>query len=171
MLFPIFLLWTLLCPQDTSPTLPETLEFLTAKLPELATYTGKSNGDSVSERITAVRSNACNFEIETFRERGKTAIIRDETLITLNLAHLQPAIVRVTEVGEPPWVVLTLDTRDHQKTIRIRSVNRMPYLGPQRSDRTDERATFLFDKKENAERIAKAITHAAKLCSERKEPF
>ncbi len=170
MLFQICFLWALLCPQEPQPTLPETLEFISSKLPELATYTGKSEKNDLSERVTGTEGNACNLTVRTFRERSGAVTITDEKVITVNLAHLQPGTIKTVNLGVPPIHILAFQTKEERKTVNVISVNRSP-LGLRRYEDAAIGFTFVFDSKENAERIQKAFAHASKLCSEKKEPF
>lgn len=174
MLFQICLLWALLCPQEPQPTLQETTDFLSAKLPELATYTGKANGTTIHARVTSASVNACQLTYQSREEYTKEIKAANAYQFAIPLALLDPARIEVKTAeagGTPPMLLLFLSAKDGKKSIEKIAVEENQGRFPKRGKTLTGTAYLMLDSPENADRLVKAFRHAVKLCGEKKEPF
>lgn len=144
------------------PSLTETLDWIKGKLNDEypVALTLPSDGKVVVENLELVRFDGCQIIWRT----GLDGTVNTEWRV--GLSALDPTKVKVREFGGIWRVYLyTYNSRRRVRQNLIGKVGKVVPLGV----RTD--CFFDFRSEEMAERVAKAFSHAIKLCGGRKEPF
>lgn len=178
MILETLLLWALLYPQtpENPPTLTETTQFLTEKLPELGTYTGKSaSGYTYKIKITEAKADSCNFEftMRTELSQNLRSVYVDTFKIPLGILDGEKIALVPDSEGpkEPVLLTIRLPTKGDKELIEQIQLSQDDGVRAGRARGLVAYATVKLDSPENADRITKAFRHAAKLCAEKKEPF
>ena len=100
--------------------------------------------------------NTCRNFVVIHRHTGKYT---DVFTVTLDLAALDPTQIKAQHVKGKPWAYLNIDTRNHEKNIRIQStVNGKAETGQNTA------GVVLKFSSDYAPRFSKALCHAVELC-------
>lgn len=170
-------------PPDTAPepTMAETVEWLEANFPTKAVYAGQFKTTDVTRKVTeaAFTKCTCAFTVSEQMVTTGSFTIRNVSLIRVSVpaASLHLAGVEITTAGRdtfvPAPITLTLPAADAKEVIQTEHYQEQDYFGKSRRLSMVKQFVLMFDEKENAERIAKALRHLIKLChtGQKKEPF
>ena len=163
--------------QQDTPTLDETVKWLTQELPALAAYEGKSNGNTVTLGVVSATFDGSSCTLSTQMDMTLAGGVRTNDSVTyvFSLASLDPEkilVERLTADTNPPKYDLMINAKDEKKAIkRTASVRYGRSVHRNYADMTS-RLTLSFDSGETAHRFEKAFKHAAKLSQgSSKEPF
>jgi hypothetical protein len=165
--------------QTDSPTLDETVKWLSQQLPALAAYEGRLKTSAITLRVisAAFEGQSCTLvQRQEIITSGSVTIsnVENRTYI-FSLATLDPEKISVERMKvdcEPPKYDLTLNTKGEKKAIRYTNISKTTMLSPYKSESMTNSLILGFDSEETARRFEKAFEHAAKLAqASSKEPF
>lgn len=154
-------------PQENSPSLKETLDWLKEKLNAYASFTETvANRDAV-QKVDLVNFDECTL---TYRYIHKSASIGLEIQrkFTFSLGDIDPSKLNIE--GKDGHFTLVLHTVDNKPKIKVEM--NATFAGPLKEESkwiADTR--FPFDSLEMADRVSKAFAHAINLCKSHKELF
>lgn len=167
--------------KKSEPTLSETSEWLERNMPAKAVYAGKIQSTEVVKKITEASFTKCMCAItssEEFLTRGQFTIRNLEiTKIVVSAVSLNPDSIEVKSRDvagmSPQAFYLVIATNDDKKVIQVETYREQAHFGKSKDTKMADRSSFMFDSRENAERIANAFRHLIRLCrtADKKEPF
>jgi hypothetical protein len=150
-------------PDQSTATLKETLDWLRVKTPEFATFTDSGCPGQGTQTFEWLELKACDeWSFQMRDNQGKLSIVSTFSPRTLNGSSIS---LRPTKAI--PDCVISPYSVDVDTIGGAKSVYYQVYSDPSQIAGTN----FVAVDHESAERLAKAIKHAIRLCGSKKEPF
>jgi hypothetical protein len=175
--------------QESAPTLEETNRWLKEKISSAAFVIQKDSIEhhiilTFEHKVTPIKINDCDVvwrETRTTDTKNDSYAMRlgqrdkfevdSDFEISFRLSDIDPqnvAVEKKEHAGVPPYYWVILKTFSDNKLVRYRNLKSDSLAGPVGKD---DYARLVFTEQDMADRIAKALIHAIKLCKGKKEPF